>query len=168
MRVPQSVPPVPTLDHAAPRVTFRPLGAVALGIAAALLSVLVGTGWTDGLRGWGALPLGPHVTGALPLRELAGGADQPLLRVVAGWVPTGVMAGLLLRRHRPAARLALIGVPFLIIFTVLADASYALAHNLRAVQIIESRPPSAATFVTTACVLVGAALVSGARPPRRP
>lgn len=167
MRIPQSVPPIATAEPVSGRITLQPLAAVALGFGVALLSVVVGTGWTDGLRGWGVLAAGPHVAGALPLRELAGEADQPLLRVVAGWVPTGMMAGLLLRRQGPTARLVVLGVPFLLLFAVLADAAYALAHNLRAMQVIESRPPSAATFVTTACVLAGAALVS-ARPRRRP
>lgn len=167
MRVPESVPPVATLEQAGPRVALRPLGGVALGVSTALLSVAIGTGWTDGLRGWGVLAAGPHVVGALPLRELAGAADQPLLRVIAGWVPTGVLAGLLLRRHRPAARVALLGVPFLLLFAALSDAAFALVHNLRLAHVVESRPPSAATFVATACVVAGAALVS-VRPRRRP
>ena len=161
------MPPVATLDQARPGVVLRPLRGVALGVFAALLSVFVGTGWTDGLRGWGVLAAGPHVAGALPLRELAGGADQPLLRVIAGWLPTGVLAGLVLRRHRPATRIALLGVPFLLLFAVLSDAAFALVHNLRAADVIATRPPSAATFVTTACLVAGAALVSGGRQ-RRP
>jgi hypothetical protein len=62
-----------------------------------LVAVACGTGWMYVLRTVGALPYGPEVAGALPLQQLDRSDAQPLARVVAAWIPAGVVAGLGLR-----------------------------------------------------------------------
>lgn len=166
VHIPQSVPPFAAAEPVQRRVVPRAGAAVVLGVTSAIACLLVGTGWLDGLRGWGVLGIGPHVTDALPLRELAGEADQPLLRVLAGWIPTGVIAGVLLHARRPGPRAALVGIPFFVLYVLAADAEHALARNLHTWQVIQSRGPDLAAFVATASVIAGASLVSVRR--RRP
>jgi hypothetical protein len=55
--------------------------------------VAAGIGWLYLLRGAGALAAGPSVRGALPLQQLAGDDGQPLLRLLAAWLPAGALAG---------------------------------------------------------------------------
>jgi hypothetical protein len=58
-----------------------------------IITVAVGAGWLELLRRSGAFAAGPRITGALPLDRLAGHDAQPLLRVLAAWVPAGLAAG---------------------------------------------------------------------------
>jgi hypothetical protein len=58
-----------------------------------LITVAAGAGWLELLRRSGALAAGPRITGALPLDRLAGHDSQPLLRVLAAWVPAGLACG---------------------------------------------------------------------------
>jgi hypothetical protein len=92
--------PRPRLPRPTPRAPRRRrAGALvrgALGIAGCVLAVLAGVGWLYLLRHAGALRAGPPVREALPLQRLAGGARQPLARLLAAWVPAGVVAGLAL------------------------------------------------------------------------
>lgn len=67
-----------------------------LGVAA--ISVFAGLGWLYLLFKAGLLGPGPHLGGALPLQQLAGSADQPLLRLAAAWLPAGAVTGIALAR----------------------------------------------------------------------
>jgi hypothetical protein len=58
-----------------------------------LITVAAGAGWLELLRRSGALHAGARITGALPLDRLAGHAGQPLLRVLAAWIPAGLACG---------------------------------------------------------------------------
>src|SRR5205085_604507 len=78
--------------RAAPHVLAR-LGRGALGVAVTVVATAAGVGWLYLLFQWGALDAGPHVSGALPLQQLAGNEAQPLLRVAVAWLPAGVAAG---------------------------------------------------------------------------
>src|SRR4051812_25654475 len=89
----------------------RPGAAAAAAVA---LSVLVATlaafGWLYVLRRSGAIAAGPELPDALPLQRLAGGAAQPLSRVVLAWLPAGVVAGLALKWTGLGRRGGLAGV----------------------------------------------------------
>src|SRR5439155_4733245 len=64
----------------------------------ALLAVVVaGVGWLYLLRDLGALAAGPRIGEALPLQRLAHEDAQPLARLVAAWLPAGLLAGAALR-----------------------------------------------------------------------
>ncbi len=58
-----------------------------------LITVAAGAGWLELLRRSGAFAAGPRITGALPLDRLARHDAQPLLRVLAAWVPAGLACG---------------------------------------------------------------------------
>jgi hypothetical protein len=58
-----------------------------------LITVAAGAGWLELLRRSGAFAAGPRITGALPLDRLAGHDGQPLARVLAAWVPAGLVCG---------------------------------------------------------------------------
>lgn len=72
---------------------LRHLGRAAGAAAIILAAVAAGTGWQYLLRSVGVLDAGPGVTGALPLQRLAGQDTQPLLRVLAAWLPAGLATG---------------------------------------------------------------------------
>ena len=63
-----------------------------------------GVGWLYALRSAHVLGAGPHVAEALPLQRLAKDDDQPLLRLVAAWLPAGLVAGLAVQAAWPMAR----------------------------------------------------------------
>jgi hypothetical protein len=93
-----------------------------------LVTVAAGVGWLELLRRSGAFAAGPRITGALPLDRLARHDGQPLLRVLAAWVPAGLACGAALYAltgwSRPV-RGAIAGlVSFVILFATgaLADA----------------------------------------------
>ena len=73
----------------------RALATIA-AFTAVVTAVVVGTGWLYLLRGVHDLAIGPRLQGALPLQQLAGGAAQPLARMVVAWMPTGIALGLAL------------------------------------------------------------------------
>jgi hypothetical protein len=58
-----------------------------------LITVAAGAGWLELLRRSGAFAVGPSITGALPLDRLAGHDSQPLVRVMAAWIPAGLACG---------------------------------------------------------------------------
>ena len=81
------------------RLGFAPVWAV-LRAAAAAAIVIAGCGaaigWLYVLWRARVLGGGPRVPMALPLQRLAGGAGQPLVRLVLAWLPAGIAAGVLL------------------------------------------------------------------------
>jgi hypothetical protein len=90
-----------------------------------LITVAAGAGWLELLRRSGALAAGPRITGALPLDRLAGHDAQPLLRVLAAWIPAGLACGLALAGWSRLLRALLVaGGSFAIVFVAgaLADA----------------------------------------------
>ena len=105
-----------------------------LGWVLCVLAVCAGLGWLYLLRDTSVLAAGPAMTGALPLQELAGNAAQPLLRVIAAWVPAGFAAGLALglcTRMRPAAIAAGSGIAAFVILYPSTAASESVEHNER-------------------------------------
>jgi hypothetical protein len=69
-------------------------GLGAASVAAVVVAVACGIGWTYVLRAAGLLAYGPEVPGAPPLQQLAGSDAQPLVRLVLSWIPAGAAAGL--------------------------------------------------------------------------
>lgn len=58
----------------------------------AIAVILAGIGWLDLLRRQGLAGVGPRVPGALPLEQLAANDAQPLLRLMAAWLPVGALS----------------------------------------------------------------------------
>src|SRR5260370_24055631 len=73
---------------------------VALVVVGVMLVTSVATGWLYWLRAGVAYWPGPKVADALPLDELPGHADVPVVVYVAVFVIAGVMLGLMARAVR--------------------------------------------------------------------
>jgi hypothetical protein len=98
--------------------------------------VSCGIGWLYLLRSADLLAAGPPVQGALALKQLALADAQPLLRVLAAWLVTGLAAGAVLgalagRRAKPLLIGLAAGSALLLV--VAGAASDALANNERLV-----------------------------------
>ena len=133
-------------------------GAVVVVVIAA---VAAGIGWLYALRHVALLRMGPRLTDALPLQRLAGGAAQPLGRVVAAWLPAGLVAGvgigLVSRLRRPARALAVFVLALALVLAVSA-ASDALTHNEPIRQHLHEQPHRAAAWLAAGLMALGAAL----------
>lgn len=100
----------------------RPIAARAAagvtGVLCVVLALAAGIGWLYALRDVSALSVGPVLHDALPLQRLAGQGDQPLLRLIVAWLPTGLVAGLalgVLTRLGGAGRAAVAGTCALVV-----------------------------------------------------
>ena len=123
------------------------------------LVVVAATGWLYTLRNLEALRVGPHVSGALPLQQLARSDDQPLLRLIVVWVPAGALAAALLSRwarmSAPAVLASIVAIAFVLL--VLAGAmsdAVAISESVRGH--IASQFTRAGTLVAVVLMLVGA------------
>ena len=125
-------------------------------------------GWLYLLRHVGVLDVGPSVSGALPLQQLAGDDRQPLLRMAVAWLPLGAVAGAGLSaagvsgRGRRAVWIGGLTAVVLILTGALSDAaavSGAVGSHL-APQFVR-----AGTWVTTALMVIGSLPVAGVRDP---
>ncbi len=124
-----------------------------------MLVVVAATGWLYTLRNLEALRVGPHVSGALPLQQLARSDDQPLLRLIVVWVPAGALAAALLSRwarmSAPAVLASIVAIAFVLL--VLAGAmsdAVAISESVRGH--IASQFTRAGTLVAVVLMLVGA------------
>ena len=123
------------------------------------LVVVAATGWLYTLRNLEVLRVGPHVSGALPLQQLARSDDQPLLRLIVVWVPAGALAAALLSRwarmSAPAVLASIVATAFVLL--VLAGAmsdAVAISESVRGH--IASQFTRAGTLVAVVLMLVGA------------
>ena len=164
--VPVTIFPTVPADGPPRRHAARSIGRAIATPVVALAVALAGTGWLYALRHAGALGLGPTLPMALPLQRLAGGAGQPVVRLVVAWLPSGLLGGLLLvamgfRRRIPrAAILFSLTLIMLLAAGAASDAvtaSEALAAHWRA------QPQRLAVWLAAACVAMGAALPRGTR-----
>ena len=137
-------------------------GHVLRAIGAAIVMVAAvggGIGWLYALRHVNALDFGPHFTDALPLQRLAGGARQPLGRILVAWLPTGVAAGFALAfvtgLRRPA-RAVLAFAATLVLVLASAAASDALTTNEPIRRHLREQPHRAATWVAAGLMALGA------------
>lgn len=132
-------------------------GAASVGIGfAVIMAVLTGTGLLYGLRGLGWLAVGPRLGDALPLLQLAGTDGQPLLRVAAAWLVTGVVLGLALIRVRPRSRAVVVGGLGLFLLLFASEASFAVARNLRLSDVLGGRVPGVGVWVSGLLLVAGA------------
>jgi uncharacterized membrane protein (Fun14 family) len=133
------------------------------GWLVAVLAVPAGIGVLYLERRLAVLDLGPRIPGALPLQQLAGGEDQPLLRLVVAWVGAGALAGLALghaTRARPLPALALLGALSLGLLLAAGAGADAVAVSDRVAPHLLPQLHRAATWVSTLLLLVGAGLSS--------
>jgi hypothetical protein len=134
-------------------------GAVIVVVVAA---VAAGVGWLYALRHVAFLRVGPRLTDALPLQRLAGGAAQPLGRMVAAWLPAGLVAGvgigLVSHLRRPARAVAVFVLTLALVLAVSA-ASDALTHNEPIRSHLHQQPHRAAAWVAAGLMALGAVLV---------
>jgi hypothetical protein len=120
-----------------------------------------GIGWLYLVRDTGALAAGPRIGDALPLQRLAGGADQPLLRLLAAWLPAGIAAGFALRaagvgRRLPRASGMLAGCALLLMALGAGADTITASEPLR--DHLVQQPQRAATWIAAVLVGLGAAL----------
>lgn len=132
----------------------------ALGVVVVMIAAVVGgVGWLYALRHAHFLSFGPRLTDALPLQRLAGGAAQPLARVIVAWLPTGVAAGFalaLVARLRRVARAVVAFVATIVLVVAIAAASDALTHNEPFRQHLHEQPHRVASWVAAGLMALGA------------
>lgn len=104
----------------------------ALGWVLAPVAIAAGAGWLYLLRDTGALDVGPHLGGALPLEELAARGAQPLGRMAVAWLPAGFALALaltLLARLRARWVVAGCALVAVVVLALSTAASEALSRN---------------------------------------
>jgi hypothetical protein len=152
-------PPAPLSRHAR---AAGVLGLRALVLAAVVIvAVLAGIGWLYLLRDSGVLGGGPALAEALPLQRLAGDAAQPLGRIAAAWLPTGLVAGLLLARAGFAGRGLRAGLLFAgsaALLIVLSGVSDAITESDPLGSHMGAQPGRAAIWTAAALLALGAGL----------
>jgi hypothetical protein len=149
------------LRATATRHTLRALVAVAAGVAIVLLlllCLLAGTGLLYGLRGLRWFGVGARIGDSLPLLQLAGFDGQPLARVAAAWLPTGMIFGIALIRVKPLRRVVMAGMLGLLVLLFASDAAFALARNLRLGQVLSDRAPGFGPWLEALLFAAGSAL----------
>jgi hypothetical protein len=128
-------------------------------VAVVLATVAGGIGWLYALRHAGVLKAGPRLADALPLQRLAGGADQPLARVVAAWLPAGLVGGLgvalVSRLRRPVRGLAVFALALALVLAV-AAASDSVTHSEPIRRHLHEQPHRAATWLAAGLMALGA------------
>ena len=133
-------------------------GAVVIVVGAAVAG---GIGWLYALRHVGVLKAGPRLPDALPLQRLAGGAAQPLARVIAAWLPAGLVAGLgvglVTRLRRPGRGAAVFALALALVLAV-AAASDSVTHSESIRHHLHEQPHRAATWLAAGLMALGAAL----------
>jgi hypothetical protein len=126
-----------------------------------LVVTLAGVGWLYLLRAAHVLGVGPRLTEALPLQRLAGSDAQPLGRVVAAWLPAGVVAGVALRAlgvRRRAWRSLAAWLPSAVLLVAFGAAADAITETDPLSAHVGAQPGRPAIWVAAALVAVGAAL----------
>jgi len=141
-------------------------GAVALVIA--LAGLLAGLGWLYVLRGLHWLGLGPRISDALPLLQLAAADGQPLMRLIVAWVLAGAVTGVALAEVAPSRRAALALVLALAVLLLASQASYALARNTAFSATVFSRTPGLGPLLEACAFALGCYLPRPADHGQRP
>jgi hypothetical protein len=136
-------------------------GALARGFLGAftlLVGLVGGLGWCYALRQVGWFGAGPKVNDSLPLLQLAQFDAQPLLRVVVAWLAAGLVAGLVLGRVRRLPRALMAAALGAVLLFLDAQASYALARNLRFGDVVWSHDPALGPWLAAGLFALGCAL----------
>jgi hypothetical protein len=145
-------------------------GAVA-GWLLAAVSIIAGVGLLYLLRQGGLLHAGPPVSDALPLERLARADAQPLLRVLAAWLPAGAAATaclIALARLRPATSVVATGLLGLLLLTVAGASSEAVENSERVAPHLLLQLGRPGLIVAVAALVAGGALASALLSGRRP
>jgi hypothetical protein len=145
----------------------RTVGSAARAIGTALVVLLAtagGIGWLYLLRHAGALKVGPTLAGALPLQRLAGGAAQPLGRMLVAWLPAGLAAGVgvgIVSRLRRRARALWVFAIGLVVVLAAAAAADSVTASEPIRRHLQEQPHRVATWVAAGTMALGAALAPG-------
>jgi hypothetical protein len=129
-----------------------------------LLSVVAlcaGVGWLYLLRDLGALAIGPKLSGALPLEELASRGAQPLLRMILAWLPAGFTIGLafaICTRFRAVAVAVSAGLLALFVLGSTTAASEAVSRNERLSEHVWPALAQPGVWAAVAIVVTGSVL----------
>lgn len=126
-------------------------------------------GWLYLLRRAGVLELGPSLSGALPLEQLAGADAQPLVRMVAAWAPAGAVAAAVLAwlvPYRRAARAAIVTAGFALVLVAAGAASDAVATSEGIVGHVAAQPARPGTWAAVGIAALGSLLPPDRRPRR--
>lgn len=146
---------------APPLHTLRYLSAGLAACLALLVALVAGTGWLYLLRDVRELAVGPHLKGALPLQQLAGADAQPLVRMAAAWLTTGIALGIALAtvtRLRRSARALFTAVVSAVLLVATAAASDAIARNETVGYNLHGALSQAGVWVAAALLAVGVLL----------
>jgi len=138
---------------------------VVAGFALALLAVCAGMGWLYLLREAGALDVGPRLSGALPLEQLARGDDQPLLRLAVGWLPAGAAAGLAVTWTTgwgPGRRALAVGLLGAVTLLATGAVSDAIAVNETVWSKVGDQFSHEGIWIEVACLVIGSLLIGRA------
>ncbi len=137
-------------------------GGTAASAVIVVAGLLAGTGWLYLLRGLHWLRVGPRISDALPLLQLASSDGQPLVRLAVAWILAGALTGVAMADVARNRRAALALVLALVVLLVASQASYALARNVAFSSTVFSRTPGLGP------VLEACAFALGCWLPRRP
>jgi hypothetical protein len=135
-----------------------------------IVVVAAGIGWVYVMRQLHVLSLGPRLDGALPLQQLAGGDDQPLIRLIAAWLPAGVVAGVVLVRLARLTGALLASLAAAVSAAVLlADfaISSSIAQNDRVRQHVSAAFSQDSIWLAVALIALGVLIASPPRALRR-
>jgi hypothetical protein len=140
------------------------LPAALAAVAVAVVATAAGVGWLYLLRDAQALRVGPALPDALALERLAGADAQPVLRVLAAFVPAGVVAGIAVRRltrSGAAGRALLAGGPAYVLLMAIGLASDAITHSEPAGRYVAAQPLRAAVWLPALIVALCSASAPG-------
>lgn len=138
------------------------LGSATRAVAVVLVVVgatAAGVGWLYVLRKSGVLDAGPRLAEALPLQRLAGGATQPVGRLVVAWLPTGLAAGIglgLVSRLRRVGRAVAVFAIGLAVLLAAGAASDAVTSSEPIRRHLREQPHRAAIWVAAGLMALGA------------
>lgn len=140
----------------------------AISVVIVVAGLLAGTGWLYVLRSLHWLRLGPRVSDALPLLQLASSDGQPLVRIVVAWTLAGALTGVALAEVSPYRRAALALVLALVVLLLASQASYALARNIAFSSTVFSRTPGLGPVLEACAFALGCSLPRPANRGQRP
>lgn len=140
----------------------------AVSVVIVVAGLLAGIGWLYLLRSLHWLRLGPRVSDALPLLQLAASDGQPLLRIVVAWILAGALSGVALAEVTPYRRAALALVLALAVLLLASQASYALARNIAFSSTVFSRTPGLGPVLEACAFALGCSLPRPANRGQRP
>jgi hypothetical protein len=138
-----------------------------LAVAIVLAGTVAGVGWLYVLRDVRAFEVGPALPDALALERLAGTDAQPLLRVLAAFVPAGLAVAVALRAATElgrARRAVVAGVPAYALLIVAGTASDAVTRSQPAARYVAAQPTRAAAWLPALILVICAYAVPAPRP----